>query len=79
MRQFEVLDEVEPTSLTLVQLRATILTRWVRTWKEDKVKCRLAAKDLKCKDFVRDKDDLYAATPTFVVVNMPIVIALTFG
>ena len=79
MNQFEVFEEVDPTSLSPAQLKSAIPTRWVRTWKGDKAKCKLVAKDLKCKDFVRDKDDLYAATPTFVVVKMLIVLALSFG
>ena len=79
MQQFEVFEEVEPTSSSPVQLKSAIPTRWVRTWKGDQVKCRLVAKDLKCKDFVRDKDDMYAATPAFVVVKMLTVLALSFG
>ena len=79
MRQFEVFDEVEPTFLTPVQLRAAIPLRWVQSWKCHKVNCRLVAKDLSCKGFIRDKDDMYAATPTFVVVKVLIVVALSFG
>ena len=79
MKQFDVFEEVERTSLTQSQLKSAIPTRWVRTWKGYTVKCRLFAKYLKCKDFVRDKDDLYASTPTFVVVKMLTVLARSFG
>ena len=76
MRSFEVYRLIPLASTTPEEQRHAIATRWVETWKGDKVKCRLVAKDLKVKDLLRDKDELYAATPAFVTLKVQLTIAL---
>ena len=76
MRSFEVYRLIPLASTTPEEQRHAIATRWVETWKGDKVKCRLVAKDLKVKDLLRDKDELYATTPAFVTLKVLLTIAL---
>ena len=76
MREFGVykLGKIEDT--TEDEQRKANPTRWVETWKGDKVKCRLVATDLKVKDLYRDKADLYAATPAFITLKVLLALAL---
>ena len=76
MKDFEVYRLVPIDQTTAEEQRKAIPTRWVETWKGDKVKCRLVAKDLKVKDLYRDKDELYAATPAFVTLKVMLTLAL---
>ena len=69
MRDFGVYRLVKIEDTTEDEQRTAIPTRWVETWKGDKVKCRLVAKDLNVKDLHRDKDDLYVATPAFITLK----------
>jgi hypothetical protein len=76
MKDFGVYRLVSLDQTTPEEQRKAIPTRWVETWKGDKVKCRLVAKDLKVKDLYRDKDELYAATPAFVTRKVMLTLAL---
>jgi hypothetical protein len=76
MKDFGVYRLVAIEQTTPEEQRKAIPTRWVETWKGDKVKCRLVAKDLKVKDVYRDKDELYAATPAFVTLQVMLTLAL---
>jgi hypothetical protein len=81
MRDFGVYRLVKIEDTTQDEQRKAIPTRLVETWKGDKVKCRLVAKDLKVKDLYRDKDDLYAATPALITpqVLFTLVVANRWG
>ena len=76
MRDFGVYRLVKIEDTTQDEQRKAIPTRWVETWKGDKVKCRLAAKDFKVNDLYRDTDDVYAATPAFITLKVLVTLAL---
>ena len=75
MKEFGVYRLVPLEQVTSEEQRKAIMTRWVETWKGDKVKCRLVAKDLKVKDLCRDKDELYVATPAFATLKVLLTLA----
>ena len=60
MSSFEVYGLVLIYQVPLEAQRQAMPTRWVDTWKGDKVACRLVAKDLAVK--------LYATTRAFITL-----------